>query len=200
MQGVRQKDAEHARQSAFRTRSKQHLESRKSMKQRGASLRQRETCRIRSTRSPCIFDIFDLVDRLLHGSLPARQAHHQDVTARRTHSFVFRAGVGSFPLPVAQRDNWCSVRFINQMHRLRSVSLLVFLYIGQVTGTALRQRLPVRRTFSRHKCFQRCTRCRPWHCQRVASQETIRSHRSSVHSPYVAPAVRPCHSAVTFGF
>ena len=71
-------------------------------------------------------DIFDLVNRLWHGSLPSRQAHHQNVTARRTHSFVFRAGVGSFPLPFAQRDNLCSARFINQMHRLRSVSLLVF--------------------------------------------------------------------------
>ena len=44
-------------------------------------------------------DFFDLADRLLHCSLPARQALHQDVTVRRTHSFVFRAGVGSFPSP-----------------------------------------------------------------------------------------------------
>ena len=75
-------------------------------------------------------DIFDLVNRLLHGSLPARQAHHQDVTARRTHSFVVRAGVGSFPLPDAKRDNLCSARFINQMHRLRPVSLLAFCTLG----------------------------------------------------------------------
>ena len=61
-------------------------------------------------------DIFDVVNHLLHGPLPARQAHHQDVTARRTHSFVFRAGVGSFPLPVAQRENLCSARCVNQMH------------------------------------------------------------------------------------
>ena len=67
---------------------------------------------------------FDLTHLLLHGALPARQAHNQYVTARRTHSFVFLAGVGSFPRPVAQRDNWCSVRFINRMQRLRSVSLL----------------------------------------------------------------------------
>ena len=72
-----------------------------------------------------------MVNRLLHGSLPARQAHHQDVTARRPHSFVFRAGVGSFPLPVAQRDNLCSARFVNQMHRLRSVSLLAFCKLGR---------------------------------------------------------------------
>ena len=96
-------------------------------------------------------DIFDVVNRLLHGSLPARQAHHQDVTARRAHSFVFRAGVGSFPLPVAQRDNLCSARCVNQMRRLRSVSLLIFCTFGQVTGIAWRQRLPVRRAFSRHE-------------------------------------------------
>ena len=34
----------------------------------------------------------------------ARQAHHQDGTACRTYSFVSRAGVGLFPLPVAQRE------------------------------------------------------------------------------------------------
>ena len=95
-------------------------------------------------------DIFDLVNRLLHGSLPSRQAHHQDVTARRHHSFVFRAGVGSFPLPVAQKDNLCSARFVNQMRRLRSVFVVGFLYIGQATRTAWRQRLPARRAFSRH--------------------------------------------------
>ena len=61
----------------------------------------------------------------------ARQAHHQDGTARRTYSFVSRAGVGLFPLPVAQRDNWCSGRFIYQMHRLRSVSLLAFCTLGR---------------------------------------------------------------------
>ena len=76
-------------------------------------------------------DIFDVVNGLLHGSLPARQAHHQDVAARRTHSFVVRAGVGSFPLPVAQRGNLCSARFVNQMHRLRSVSLSAFCTLGR---------------------------------------------------------------------
>ena len=76
-------------------------------------------------------DIFDLINRLLHGSLPARQAHHQDVTARRPRSFVFRAGVGLFPLPVAQRDNLRSARCLNQMHRLRSVSCLAFCTVGR---------------------------------------------------------------------
>ena len=113
-------------------------------------------------------DIFDFVNHLLHGSLPARQAHHQDVTARRPHSCVFRAGVGSFPLPVAQKE----FVFSSVCQSNASVCVLFrccFLYIGQVTGIAWRQRLPVRRAFSRHECFQRCTRCRPWHCQRVTS-------------------------------
>ena len=74
---------------------------------------------------------FRLGQSFVEGSLPARQAHHQDVTARRTHSFVVRAGVGSFPLPVAQRDNLCSARFINQVHRLRSVSLLASCTLGR---------------------------------------------------------------------
>ena len=76
-------------------------------------------------------DFFDLADRLLHCSLPSRQALHQDVTARRTHSFGFRAGVGSSPLRVAQRGNLCSARFINQVHRLQSVSLLAFCTLGR---------------------------------------------------------------------
>ena len=72
-----------------------------------------------------------LIHPLLHGSLPARQAHHQDVTARRTHSFVFMAGVGAFLRPVAQRDSWCSIRFLNRMQRLRSVSLLALCTLGR---------------------------------------------------------------------
>ena len=58
-----------------------------------------------------------------------------------------------------------------------------FVHVGRVTGIAWRQRLPVRRAFSRHECFQRCTRCRPWHCQRVASR---------LNDPrYILPVLRP---------
>ena len=71
-----------------------------------------------------------------------------------------------------------------------------FVYIGQVTGTAWRQRLPVRRAFSDTSVFKDAQDV----VRGIASQESPRSHRFSVHYPNVAPAVRSCRSAVAFGF
>ena len=138
---------------------------------------------------------FDLIHPLLHGSLPARQAHHQDVTARRTHSFVFMAGVGAFPRPIAQRDSWCSTRFINRMQRLRSVSLLALCTLVRSHRNSVASALT------------RTSRVFP---TRVYSK----IHKASVLPPkkqsvlidpryfllMFAPAVGPCHSAVAFGF
>ena len=57
LQEYAKKDAKYKRQSASRTRSEEHLESRKSMnQQKKGQVSVGETCRIRSTRSPCIFN------------------------------------------------------------------------------------------------------------------------------------------------
>ena len=88
----------------------------------------------------CRFPIFVLVGGGRHfrrgQSFVARSTSREAGTSPRrdstqNHSFVVRAGIGSFPLPVAQRDNLCSVRFVNQMHRLRSVSLSAFCTLGR---------------------------------------------------------------------
>ena len=75
-----------------------------------------------------------------------------------------------------------------------------FVYIGQFTGTAWRQRLPVRRAFPDTSVFKDAQDVVRGIASVLPSKKLFCSHRSSVHYPDVAPAVRSCHSAVAFGF
>ena len=143
---------------------------------------------------------FDLIYPLLHGSLPARQAHHQDVTARRTHSFVFMASVGAFLRPVAQRDGWCSTRFINRMQRLRSVSLLALCTLVRSQELRGVSTYPYVARFPGTSVFQDAQDV----VRGIASVLPPKKQSVLIDPRYnsldVAPAVGPCHSAVAFGF
>ena len=55
-------------------------------------------------------------------------------------------------------ERWLVFNSVYQSNAAFAFCFVVgFVYIGQVTGTPWRQRLPVRRAFSRHECFPRCT-------------------------------------------